>query len=186
MKVPIEKRKAQGMRDYISLALSTCGVGYLPLAPGTWGSLVGVGIYLFIEWFQAGAAAHGMSTGRTLIQVTTFHWALNAALLTVLCLVGIRAATRSIPLLGDHDASEIVVDEVMGQLITLTFIPFGLGWPFVFAGFLLFRLFDIWKPYPVDDLQTLSGGLGVCADDIVAGVYAGLCLAIGYAVYLLL
>ena len=72
----------------------------------------------------------------------------------------------------------------MGQLITLTFIPFGVPWPFVLAGFLLFRLFDIWKPYPIDHLQELPGGIGICADDLLAGVYAGLCLAIGYAAYL--
>lgn len=184
MKGPADKHKPQGLVDYLALALSTCGVGYLPLAPGTWGSIVGVGIYLLFGWFEAGAAAHGMSSGRTLEQVSTFHWSVNAVLLTVFCLIGITASTRSISLLGDHDASEIVVDEVMGQLITFAFIPFGLSWPFILAGFLLFRLFDIWKPYPIDDLQLLSGGLGVCADDIVAGVYAGLCIAVGYAVYL--
>ncbi len=88
------------------------------------------------------------------------------------------------PLLGNSDPSEAVVDEVMGQLITFLFVPFFLPWPFILAGFLLFRLFDIWKPYPIDDLQVLPGGIGVCADDIVAGVYAGICLAIGYAIYL--
>ena len=72
----------------------------------------------------------------------------------------------------------------MGQFITFCFIPFGLPWPFILVGFLLFRLFDIWKPYPIRDLEMLPGGLGICADDIVAGVYAGVCLAIGYAVYL--
>jgi phosphatidylglycerophosphatase A len=185
MKGSAEKREPHRFVDYISLALSTWGVGYLPLAPGTWGSLVGVAIYLFFGWFEAGAAAHGMSSGRTLEQITTFHWSVNAVLLTIFCLIGIWASTRSIPLLGDYDASEIVVDEVMGQLITLAFVPFGVGWPVILAGFLLFRLFDIWKPYPIDDLQVLPGGLGVCADDIVAGVYAGVCLAIGYAVYLL-
>ena len=74
----------------------------------------------------------------------------------------------------------------MGQFITFAFIPFGLSWPFILAGFLLFRLFDIWKPYPIDDLQVLPGGLGVCADDIAAGVYAGICLAIGYAITLII
>src|SRR5258706_15155168 len=71
-----------------------------------------------------------------------------------------------------------------GQLITFCFIPFGLKWPFILAGFLLFRLFDIWKPYPIRDLEVLPGGLGICADDIVAGVYAGICLAVGYAITL--
>jgi phosphatidylglycerophosphatase A len=73
------------------------------------------------------------------------------------------------------------VDEVLGQLITFLFVPFGVGWPFILAGFFLFRLFDIWKPYPIDGLQVLPGGLGICADDMVAGVYAGVCLSVIYA-----
>ena len=113
-----------------------------------------------------------------------FHWALNTIVLAVFCLVGIWASNRAIPLLGNEDPSEAVVDEVMGQLITFCFIPFGVGWPFLLAGFLLFRIFDIWKPYPVRALEVLPGGLGICADDIVAGVFAGICLALGYAIYL--
>ncbi len=105
-------------------------------------------------------------------------------LLTVFCLVGFWASGRTIPIFGRKDPPQAVVDEVMGQLITFCFIPFGLGWPFILAGFLLFRLFDIWKPYPIRDLEVLPGGLGICADDIVAGVFAGTCLVIGYAVYL--
>jgi phosphatidylglycerophosphatase A len=72
----------------------------------------------------------------------------------------------------------------MGQLITFCFVPFGIHWLLILAGFLLFRLFDIVKPFPVRSLEILPGGLGICADDIVAGVYAGLCLAAVYAVYL--
>jgi len=88
--------------------------------------------------------------------------------------------------LGNEDPSEAVVDEVMGQLVTFCFIPLGLHWELILGGFLLFRAFDIWKPFPVRALEGLPGGLGVCADDIVAGVYAGICLAIGWAVYLAL
>jgi phosphatidylglycerophosphatase A len=183
MKGPVEKRSPSGITDYLSLALSTWGVGYLPLAPGTWGSVVGVAIYWVFSSFETSAAAHAAEAGRGLEHVTSFHWAVNAVLLTALSLAGIWASSWAIPLLGDHDASEAVVDEVMGQLITLTFIPFGLGWPWLLAGFLLFRLFDIVKPYPIDDLQMLPGGLGICADDVLAGVYAGVCLAVGYAVY---
>ena len=75
-----------------------------------------------------------------------------------------------------------MVDEVMGQLITFLFVPFVVSWQMILAGFLLFRLFDIWKPYPVRTLEILPDGLGICADDIVAGVYAGICLAIIYAI----
>ncbi|NJM53917.1 MAG: phosphatidylglycerophosphatase A, partial [Blastocatellia bacterium] len=64
------------------------------------------------------------------------------------------------------------------------FIPFTFSWQLILAGFLLFRLFDIWKPYPIDSLQSLPAGIGVCADDILAGVYAGACLSIIYAISL--
>ena len=79
-----------------------------------------------------------------------------------------------------------MVDEVIGQLIVFLFIPFTSSWYLIAAGFLLFRLFDIWKPYPIDDLQNLPGGIGVCADDMLAGVYAGVCVSIIYAIGLFL
>jgi phosphatidylglycerophosphatase A len=77
-----------------------------------------------------------------------------------------------------------VVDEVVGQFLTFLFVPFGLNWTLIIAGFLLFRLFDILKPYPIDYLQNLPTGLGVVADDLLAGVYAGTCLSIFYAVWI--
>ncbi len=184
MKQTVEKRKPSGIVDYIALAITTVGVGYGPIAPGTWGSMVGVLIYLGVAGFETSAAVHGMAGGLRLEQVAAFHWAMNAVLLTVLCLIGIWASGRTAPIFGNSDPSQAVVDEVMGQLVTFCFIPFGLSWPFILAGFLLFRFFDIWKPYPIRSLEALPGGLGICADDIIAGVYAGICLAIGYAVYL--
>lgn len=158
------------MKDYFALAFTTWGVGYLPIAPGTWGSAVAVAIYVGLGYAVASPQAH--------------IWALLAVLLAIFSLAGIWASNRSVPLLGSSDPSEAVVDELMGQFITFAFVPFGVGWLFILAGFLLFRLFDIWKPYPIDDLQVLPGGLGICADDIVAGVYAGICLAVIYAVSL--
>jgi len=184
MKQTVEKRKLSGIVDYIALVLTTFGVGYIPGAPGTYGSAVGVAIYILIGTFEAHAALHNAVNGQIPALVTAFHWAMNAILLTSFCLAGIWASGRSVPFLGCSDPSEAVVDEVMGQLITFCFIPFGLSWPFILAGFLLFRLFDIWKPYPVRTLEILPDGLGICADDIVAGVYAGICLAVGYAIYL--
>ncbi|MFT3744735.1 MAG: phosphatidylglycerophosphatase A [Pyrinomonadaceae bacterium] len=189
MKTPVEKRKPSGIVDYVALALTTFAVGYGPIAPGTWGSAVGVGIYLVFRWFETGApeAGSGAGLGSILALLYYFanssHFVLNAVLLPAFCLIGIWAAGRSIPLLGNEDPSEAVVDEVMGQLVTFCFVPFGISWPFVLLGFLLFRAFDIWKPYPVRDLEVLPGGLGICADDLVAGVYAGICLAVAYAVF---
>ncbi len=176
MKEEIEKRKPSGIADHIGLALTTFGVGYIPGAPGTYGSAVGVGIYLGIVKIET-PGWHGIGI--------PFHWAMNAALLAIFCLVGMWASGRTAPIFGRKDPSQAVVDEVMGQLITLCFVPFGISWPFILAGFLLFRVFDIWKPYPVRSLEILPGGLGICADDIVAGLYAGICLAAAYAIYLI-
>lgn len=182
MKQTVEKRKPNGIVDYVVLALTTFGVGYIPGAPGTYGSVVGVSIYLFFGFRETHIAAYFLSIER--VFPWSVFWAFNSLALGVFCIVGIWASSRSIPLLGNEDPSEAVVDEVMGQLITFCFIPFGLSWPFIVAGFLLFRLFDIWKPYPIRDLEILPGGLGICADDIVAGVYAGICLAVGYAIFM--
>lgn len=182
MKQTVEKRKLSGIVDYLALAFTTWGVGYGPIAPGTWGSAVGVAIYIGTSWIFRLADGVFLGAGP---QGVKLFWAsttvIVAVLLTAFCIAGIWASGRSIPLLGSSDPSEAVVDEIMGQLITFCFIPFGLSWPFLVAGFLLFRLFDIWKPYPIRTLEILPGGLGICADDIVAGVYAGICLAVGYA-----
>ena len=182
MKSEIERRKPEGFLDYLSLAITTVGVGYLPLAPGTWGSAVGVLIYIgFIS------VRDHFVVGERLLVANIFHYTIYAGFLvclTVLSLFGIWASGRSTELFGNTDPSQAVIDEVVGQLVTFVLFPFWISWPFILAGFLLFRLFDIWKPYPIDDLQVLPGGLGICADDLVAGVYAGVCLAVGYAVYL--
>ncbi len=197
MKAPVEKRKPQGILDHLSLALTTFGVGYIPAAPGTYGSMVGIAIYLVVTSVAVGTAfAFAPWTQPVLpflashpsymIPATAFAWihVFVLILLLVFTLVGIWASSHSIPLLGNTDPSEAVVDEVIGQLITFSFVPFGIDWPLILAGFLLFRLFDIWKPYPIRALEVLPGGLGICADDIVAGVYAGICLAILYAIYM--
>lgn len=181
MKQAVEKRKPSGILDHVALGLTTWGVGYIPGAPGTYGSIVGVGIYLSAESLLNYLRRFDPKFYPDLMDPSTS--AVISILIVIFCLVGVWASGRSIPLLGNDDPPEAVVDEVMGQLIAFLFVGFGLGWPFIVAGFLLFRLFDIWKPYPIDDLQTLTGGLGICADDIVAGVYAGICLAIGYAIY---
>ncbi len=186
MKTPVEKRKPNGIVDYIALALTTWGVGYLPLMPGTFGSMVGVAIYFGVVWLDVLAGFWFFTAGYTPEQVSALVWASNSILLVILIIVGIWASGRAIALLGNSDPPEAVVDEVMGVLVTLLFIPQGAGWIYVLAGFGLFRLFDIWKPYPIDSLQDLPGGVGVCADDLVAGVYAGMCLSIAYAITILI
>lgn len=185
MKQVVEQRRPSGVGDYAALALTTWGVGYLPFAPGTYGSAVAVGIYVGIQRlvsFLETSVFH--LSGHTASSDAWTHSAIVVSL-ALFILLGIWASGRSVPLLGNSDPPEAVVDELMGQFITFLFIPFGLGWPFILAGFVLFRIFDIWKPFPINDLQILPGGIGVCADDIVAGIYAGICLALGYAVTLM-
>lgn len=182
MKEKIEKRSPKGALDYIALFLSTWGVGYLPLAPGTFGSMVGVIIYLIFAWVNAAAGSYLFGHGWREAQIHAASWAVISILFLLFCLAGIWAAGRSTGIFGDKDPSRAVVDEVMGQLIVFFFVPFGVHWGYILAGFLLFRLFDIWKPYPIDDLQALPAGIGICADDVLAGVYAGICIAIAYAV----
>ncbi|MGB7068303.1 MAG: phosphatidylglycerophosphatase A [Pyrinomonadaceae bacterium] len=180
MKKQIDRRKPSGFLDYSALGITTFGVGYLPLAPGTFGSIVGVMLYVLVRWLTYGVDFGFTSVSANIIDV----WANTAIIASFMLftLAGIWASGRSLELLGDLDPSEAVVDEVIGQLIVFFFVPFAIGWPFVLSGFILFRIFDIWKPYPIDSLQALPGGIGVCADDIIAGVYAGACLAVIYAI----
>ena len=172
-----ENTDKKTLKDYFALAVTTFGVGYLPLAPGTWGSAVGVGIYLLFVWIEANFNPKSLTEAQT----TAWVHAFNGIIFLVFCLLGIWASGHSTKLFKDKDPSQAVVDEVIGQLLTFLFIPFTFSWKLVLAGFLLFRLFDIWKPYPIDSLQNLPAGIGVCADDILAGVYAGAILAIIYA-----
>jgi phosphatidylglycerophosphatase A len=184
MKQSIERKAPQGVKDYFALAVTTVGVGYLPLMPGTFGSMVGIGIYAFLaNAFRSYRYSPELAAPE--IFVAWIHAAILIAFL-LFCLLGIWAAGRSVELLGNTDAPQAVVDEVIGQLIVFLFIPFTSSWLLIGAGFGLFRLFDVWKPYPIDYLQDLPGGIGVCADDILAGVYAGVCLSVLYAVSLYL
>ena len=181
-KLAREKIKNKTALDYFSLAVTTCAVGYLPLAPGTYGSAVGVLIYLLFGGIEAKISTTFGAQGWTETQVAAWIHAANLIVFLLFCLLGIWAANRATLLFKNKDPQQAVVDEVIGQLIVFLFVPFGISWYFVLAGFLLFRLFDVWKPYPIDSLQNLPAGIGVCADDILAAVYAGTCLAVLYAV----
>ena len=167
--------------DHFALFITTFGVGYLPLMPGTYGSIVGVLIYLLVGLVEANAGIYLLQKRWSLEQVAAWTHAINLVAFLLFCLLGIWAATRAVKLFQNKDPKQAVVDEVIGQIIVFLFVPFGIDWKFIFAGFVLFRIFDIWKPYPIDSLQNLPAGIGVCADDILAAVYAGTCLAIVYA-----
>ena len=150
--------------DYLALSIATCGVGYLPLAPGTFGSLVAVGIFLLLA---------RTVTGTSLVVVVLVA-------IVVVTLAGIWAATRTEQLSGRKDPGKVVVDEVAGQFIALFPLTLFTRWSTlaVIVSFILFRFFDIVKPYPANRLQELNGGAGVMFDDLVAGVYGAVVVSI--------
>jgi phosphatidylglycerophosphatase A len=135
--------------DRLALVIaSVAGAGYSPLAPGTAGSLV----TLVAVWFLPFTP---LTLAGTLVTVTV---------------IGTWAAHRVERALGRKDPSVIVIDEVAGMLMSVLLLPRTI--PVLVTAFVLFRLFDIWKPFPAHESQALSGGLGVMLDDLVAGAYA--------------
>jgi phosphatidylglycerophosphatase A len=137
----------------IALA-SALGVGYAPVAPGTFGSLVGL-----VLWFLLPA-----SIGTQLVVIAA------------LFVAGSWSGTVAEQYFKRSDPSHVVIDEVMGMLITLVGNP--VGWRGLIVAFFLFRIFDIVKPYPARRLERLHGGIGIMADDAMAGVYANLVLRV--------
>ena len=140
--------------DRLAIGVATAGgVGFAPKAPGTAGSLVGVVLYLVIE---------GLGAGAYYPHAIIFFF-----------IVGTWASSRVEHLYG-HDSQRIVIDEVIGQMITFGLAAgrYQLSAIYIALGFGLFRLFDIVKPFPVRRLEQFKGGLGVVADDVGAGLYA--------------
>lgn len=130
------------------------GVGAIPLAPGTFGTLLGVPVYLLL----AGLPPMGY-----------------LAAVAMLFLVGTVSCRVTACALGVHDHPAIVFDEVVGFLIAMALAPPGVWW--LVAGFALFRLFDIWKPWPIRWIdRRVHGGMGIMLDDVLAGIYALLTL----------
>jgi phosphatidylglycerophosphatase A len=176
----VTPRSTRTAGDYVALALATCGVGMIPLAPGTWGSAVGVLLYLAVG--RAAQVSFDYPVRHWLdLSPQTFPIFLTTALLFVIFVVsilGTLAATRAERLFGKKDPGAVVVDEVAGQLVAFLFVPWGAGWWAVIVGFVAFRVFDIWKPYPVRRLEGLGGGLGIMADDLLAGFYAASVLSL--------
>lgn len=139
----------------IAVFLATAGYsGYFPIAPGTVGSAVGLLVYGLVWWTQSPL--------------------LEVVLIVVLFAAGVWAGTIAERYFGGIDPGPIVLDEVVGMLITLAFIP--VGWSGALAGFFLFRLFDVIKPFPAARFEKLHGGLGVMADDAMAAIYANVAL----------
>jgi len=160
--------------DYPVLGIATCGVGYIPLAPGTWGSAIGVLLYLLLIWLEKAIWRNGLFFGWHFVESDALRIGTNILVVLIVSAVGIWASGRAAKILNEKDPQKVVIDEVAGQLIALSFLPYDPSWQMIILGFVLFRFFDIAKPYPIYYLQVLDGGLGVMIDDIFAGIYAAI------------
>lgn len=135
----------------LALAVATFGgAGFFPIAPGTAGSLAALVPYAAVRW----AGSPFADLGAIALVMGAGTW----------------AATRSERLLGGKDPGPVVIDEVAGMLITLAFLPLSIAG--VIAGFLIFRVCDVIKPWPAGPMEQLPGGWGVMLDDAFAGLYA--------------
>ena len=148
--------RKSGPYDKTALMLGTWfGSGLMPFASGTFGTLAAT----------------------PLVALSGLFSPLSGALfLMIMSLAAIWASHVVQRLLKKTDPSEVVIDEVAGFLLTMLWIP--LSWGTLLAGFLLFRFFDIWKPWPAGPAERFHGGLGIVLDDLVAGLYANLCLRV--------
>lgn len=153
------------MKELAEIIGTFARVGYMKPAPGTWGSLAAIPVF----WALAGVGGPFLVVSATLLVFVLGLWA------TQVMTAGATAGT------DEHDPSEIVIDEVAGQWIALWPVAFGaqmMGvaserlWPGYLAGFLLFRLFDIWKPGPVGRADRRGDAMGVMLDDVIAGFMA--------------
>lgn len=136
------------------------GSGYSPVAPGTAGSLVG----LLLFW-----------------PLRRLPPALLLAVVAACFFLGTAAAAIVARRVGITDPGIVVVDEVVGMWVSLLFLPFTAGTAAL--GFVLFRVMDVWKPYPARQLEDLPGGWGIMFDDVMAGLYANLALRVALLVW---
>jgi len=150
----IESFRKAGLLDKLALILSSCfGIGLIPVAQGTFGTLAGIPLAMALAHVGPMAAAY---------------------LLFFFVLLSIWTSGRSARALEKDDPAEVVIDETAGLLLTLFLLP-ATGFNLC-LGFILFRLFDILKPFPIRRLEKVEGGAGIVLDDLLAGVYGNVCL----------
>jgi phosphatidylglycerophosphatase A len=139
--------------DFLALGF---GSGLVPRAPGTAGTVAAIPLYLVLQ---------------------SLTWQVYLPLVAVLFLVGIPICAHAARRLGVHDHPGIVWDEIVGYLVTMAFAP--PGWMWIFAGFVLFRFFDVLKPWPIRWFdRRVGGGFGIMMDDLLAGIAAAAVLQI--------
>jgi len=143
------------------------GVGYIPVAPGTFGTLWGIPLFLLLHLWD------GQTLG-PLPLGPIIYFGGTLVFIIFSCWVSHRAES----LFGGHDSGKVIIDEVAGYLVTMSFFP--VHWTWILAGFIAFRFFDILKPFPAGWVdKKVGGGIGVVLDDLIAGVYANAVIWIG-------
>jgi len=148
------------MRRLAVFLATCCYVGYAPIAPGTFGSAAGLAIFAIVR-----------ASGSMYVELAT---------IVVLFAVGVWSGTEAEHHYGGVDPGPIVLDEVVGMLITLALLP--VNWIGALVGFIVFRALDVLKPWPSGRCERLHGGLGVMPDDGMAAVYGNLMMRIALAV----
>ena len=153
------------------LIASGLGTGYSPIAPGTAGSVLGILIlYLF---------NYGLNSIN--IHEITFH-VLNLVVIVLVLLIGVYSIKR-VHKIWEHDAGKIVIDEIVGVWIAVIIVPYH--WQYYLMGLVLFRFFDILKPFYIRKLDKLKSDWSVMLDDVLAGVYANIVLQVIIYFYVL-
>lgn len=157
------------------------GLGYIPKAPGTIGSLLGVAL----PW-ALWTSIYDPSVRKAVLLPPVLFFYCFLPLTLIIALIGVSAAERAAGHLNVKDPQVVVIDEVSGQALSFLGVAIPmfleddpLNWKYLLLGFILFRVLDIWKPFPARQAEKLPGGWGIMADDWVAGIYAaaGLWLA---------
>jgi len=204
---------APQQKPRLALAIATAlGVGYIPKAPGTFGSLVGIAVAilthpvsLFVIMWLLFFGGTGLGIDLPMLRGHSAPVLLlvpSLVALLVVGLVGVWSSSRVGNYAGLKDPQYVVIDEVSGMHLTLilAIVPLGLptqllpadeasvfalysalsllNWKYLLLGFILFRVFDIWKPWPIRRLEKLPGGWGIMADDWMAGIYAAILLRV--------
>lgn len=147
------------MPRLIRAVVTGLGIGYLPLAPGTWASGITVLVVALIHWVAP--TREGLVLGGVLVLLTP---------------VAVIFSTRFSQVQNHSDPSQVVIDEIIGQMVCFLWVPVSIF--SLVVGFLVFRFFDIVKPFPVRTCERLPGGMGIVFDDVAAGLYAGMSLSI--------
>jgi phosphatidylglycerophosphatase A len=163
---------ASTRKPWLSLFFATAGgAGYLPAVPGTWGSIVGVGVYAVVMKFCGGPLdLYLFDHFYPVSKVSRTGWAIAL----IIAIIGVIVSFQVARFTAKKDPQIVVIDEVSGLFITYLLALAPLNWKYLLLGFILFRGFDVWKPFPARQAEALPGGWGIMADDWVAGIYAAI------------